>query len=154
MNDNLIVFAKVKNASITINEEAYPIRLHKLRACFIPYVYIDGYCRAVVIRIFRGEMFAALGELEYSNIKEQHKSISLLEYFIKHIKNCEIDNLKFSEIYEIRNSITKDMDDINVLLCTKISDVDGMDDIKVVLCTRILRDNGVCNYSMKELMYA
>ena len=69
MNDNLIVFAKVKNASITINEEAYPIRLHKLRACFIPYVCIDGYCRAVIIRIFRGEMFAALGELEYSNIK-------------------------------------------------------------------------------------
>lgn len=137
MNDNLIVFAKVKNASITINEEAYAIRLHKRGSCFIPYVHIDGYCRAVVIRIFRGEMFATLGELEYSNIKEQYKSISLLEYFTKNIKNYEIDNLKATEIYEIRNSITKDMYDIKVVLCTKISHVDG-----------------VCSYSMKELMYA
>lgn len=137
MNDNLIVFAKVKNASITINEEAYAIRLHKLRACFIPYVHIDGYCSAVVIRIFRGEMFAALGELEYSNIKEQRKSISLLEYFTKNIKNYEIDNLKATEIYEIRNSITQGMYDIKVVLCTKLSYVDG-----------------VCSYTMKELMYA
>lgn len=137
MNDNLIVFAKVKNASITINEEAYAIRLHKRGSCFIPYVHIDGYCRAVIIRIFRGEMFAALGELEYSNIKEQRKSISLLEYFTKNIKNYEIDNLKATEIYEIRNSITQGMYDIKVVLCTKLSYVDG-----------------VCSYTMKELMYA
>ena len=137
MNDNLIVFAKVKNASLTINEEAYVIELHKRGSCFIPYVHIDGYCRAVVIRIFRGEMFASLGEFEYSNIKEHYKSISLLEYFTKNIKNYEIDNLKFSEIYEIRNSITQDMADIKVVLCTKISYV-----------------NGVCSYTMKDLMYA
>ncbi len=137
MNDRVIVFAKVKNASLTINEEAYVIELHKRGSCFIPYVHIDGYCRAVVIRIFRGEMFASLGEFEYSNIKEHYKSISLLEYFTKNIKNYEIDNLKFSEIYEIRNSITKDMADIKVVLCTKISYV-----------------NGVCSYTMKDLMYA
>lgn len=136
MNDNLIVFAKVKNASIIVNDKKYVIKLHKRGSCFIPYVHIGGYCRAVVIRIFRGEMFAALGEFEYSNIKEYCKSISLLEYFTKNIKNYEIDNLKASEIYEIRNSI-KHMDDVKVVLCTKISHVDG-----------------VCNYSMKELMYA
>ena len=136
MNDNLIVFAKVKNASIIVNDKKYVIKLHKRGSCFIPYVHIDGYCRAVVIRIFRGEMFAALGEFEYSNIKEYCKSISLLEYFTKNIKNYEIDNLKASEIYEIRNSIKH------------------MDDVKVVLCTKILHVNKVCSYSMKDLMYA
>ena len=137
MNDNLMVFAKVKNASITINEEAYVIKFHKHGACSIAYVQIDGYYRAVIIRIFRGEMFASVCRCEYSNIKEYFKSISLLEYFTKNIKNYEIDNLKATEIYEIRNSITKDMDDIKVVLCTKISHV-----------------NKVCSYSMKDLMYA
>ena len=135
MNDNLIVFAKVKNASITINEEAYVIKIHKHGSCFMPYVQIDGYYRAVIIRIFRGEMFALVCRCEYSNIKEYLKSISLLEYFTKNIKNYEIDNLKATEIYEIRNSITKDMDDIKVVLCTKISHV-----------------NKVCSYSMKDLI--
>lgn len=138
MNDNLRVFAKVKNASITINDEAYVIKLHNHGASFIPYVNIDGCYRAVIIRIFRGEMFALLCRCEYSNIKKYFKSISLLKYFTKHIKNYEIDNLKATEIYEIRNSITKDMDD----------------DIKVVLCTKISHVNKVCSYSMKDLMYA
>lgn len=136
MNDNLMVFAKVKNASIIVNDKQYVIRFHKHGSRSIPYVQIDHYCRAVIIRIFRGEMFAALGEFEYSNIKEYCKSISLLEYFTKNIKNYEIDNLKATEIYEIRNSI-KHMDDVKVVLCTKISHVDG-----------------VCSYTMKELMYA
>ena len=137
MNDNLIVFARVKNASIIINEEAYPVRLHKLRACFIPYVCIDGYCRAVIIRMYRGEMFAALGEFEYSNVKEHYKSISLLEYFTKHIKNYEIDNLKFDKISEIRNSISKCISGNN-------------SNIKVVLCTEILLDDntGLWLYNM------
>lgn len=136
MNDRVMVFAKVKNASIIVNNKKYVIKLHKRGSCFIPYVYMYGYCRAVIIRIYRGEMFAALGEFEYSDIKEYCKSISLLEYFTKNIKNYKIDNLKATEIYEIRNSI-KHMDDVKVVLCTKISHV-----------------NGVCGYTMKELMYA
>lgn len=138
MNERVMVFAKVKNASIIVNNKKYVIKLHKHGSYFIPYVYMYGYCRAVIIRIYRGEMFAALGEFEYSNVKEHYKSISLLEYFTKNIKNYEIDNLKATEIYEIRNSITKDMDD----------------DIKVVLCTKISHVNKVCSYSMKDLMYA
>ena len=137
MNGRVMVFAKVKNASIIVNNKKYVIKLHKHGSCFIPYVYMYGYCRAVIIRIYRGEMFAALGEFEYSNVKEHYKSISLLEYFTKNIKNYEIDVLKFAEIYEIRNSVAKYMDDAKVVLCTKISHVDG-----------------VCSYSMKELMYA
>ena len=137
MNGRVMVFAKVKNASIIVNNKKYVIKLHKHGSCFIPYVYMYGYRRAVIIRIYRGEMFAALGEFEYSNVKEHYKSISLLEYFTKNIKNYEIDVLKFAEIYEIRNSVAKYMDDAKVVLCTKISHVDG-----------------VCSYSMKELMYA
>lgn len=136
MNDRVMVFAKVKNASIIVNNKKYVIKLHKHGSCCIPYVYMYGYCRNVIIKIYRGEMFAALGDFEYSNIKEYCKSISLLEYFTKNIKNYEIDVLKASEIYEIRNSI-KYMDDVKVVLCTKISYVDG-----------------VCSYSMKDLMYA
>src|SRR5574343_115105 len=138
MNERVMVFAKVKNASIIVNNKKYVIKLHKHGSYFIPYVYMYGYCRAVIIRIYRGAMFAALGEFEYSNVKEHYKSISLLEYFTKNIKNYEIDNLKATEIYEIRNSITKYMDD----------------DIKVVLCTKISHVNKVCSYSMKDLMYA
>jgi hypothetical protein len=137
MNDRVMVFTKVKNASIIVNNKKYVIKLHKHGSYFIPYVYMYGYCRAVIIRIYRGEMFAALGELEYSNVKEHYKSISLLEYFTKNIKNYEIDNLKFDKISEIRNSIAKCISGNN-------------SNIKVVLCTEILLDDntGLWLYNM------
>ena len=131
MNDRVMVFAKVKNASIIVNNEKYVIKLQKRETHYTPYAYINGCCRNVMIIIFRGKMFAALSHFEHSDIKEHYKSVTM------NIENYEIDVLKFTEIYEIRNSVAKYMDDAKVVLCTKISHVDG-----------------VCSYSMKELMYA
>src|SRR5574343_314183 len=124
-----VVFAKVKNASITVNDTQYVIRFHKRGQLFTPYIFQYGHYRPVIIRIFRGEMFAALVPHRY--VVDSLESISLFEYFKNIIRIPEIEILKFTDVSPLRNYIGHNVYtfypyNINVILCNEISeDADG-----------------------------
>lgn len=123
------VFAKVKNASIIVDDKQYVIRFHKRGQLFTPYIFQYGYYRSVIIRIFRGEMFAALVPDRY--VGDNLEFISLFEYFKNIIRIPEIELLKSTDMSQLRNDIGCNVYafypyNINVILCDEISeDADG-----------------------------
>ena len=99
-----VIFVKIKNASIIINNEKYIIRFYKYEGYYIPLICVDNQYIRLAIRIFKGELYAMISDCINHNI-DYVKNISLVEYFVKYVRKDLIDLIRCEDLQQLRKSI-------------------------------------------------
>ncbi len=118
-----VIFVKIKNASIIINNEKYIIRFYKYEGYYIPLICVDNQYIRLTIRIFKGELYAMISNCINHNI-DYVKNISLVEYFVKYVRKDLIDLIRCEDLQQLRKSIVltlhvREINNFTLSLCDK-----------------------------------
>lgn len=118
-----VIFVKIKNASIIINDEKYIIRFYKYEGYYIPLICVDNQYIRLTIRIFRGELYAMMSNCIIPNI-DHVEHISLIEYFVKYVRKDLIDLMRCEDLHQLRKSVVltlhfRNINNFTLSLCDK-----------------------------------